>query len=319
MIMKNPLMALVLVGGIFFANEALAGEGTALGISPAVFEITANPGEVVKNAVRVNNPTDNIINVKMTAEDIKPSGDEGEVIVTSPGSETYSISNWIKCEPDNFQLNPGEEKAVEFTINVPQNVEPGGHYGSVVAGPTGIASLNITGAAIIPRVATVILVSIPGEMKEEISVKEFYSQIKDKNQVQEAYIKTNFFQYGPIGFAAKFENSGTVHLKPGASIIITNWFGKKVAQFGFPSQNVLPGADRVIHTQWNDTGFLFGRYKATLTGGFGTYNTPFNSKDVTFWVFPIREILIGLAVIIFFILTRKRWGAALKIIFTGKH
>ena len=320
MAMKNPLLALMLVGGIFFTNEALAREGTSLGISPAVFEITANPGDTVENVLRVNNPTESVIDVKMTVEDIKTSGDEGEVIVAAPGSETYSISNWVKCDPENFQLNPGEEKTINFTINVPQNVEPGGHYGGIVAGPSAVASPNKTGTAVVIRLTSVILVTIPGEMKEEISVKEFYSQSRDKKQDQEAYVNTNFFQYAPIGFAAKFENKGTVHLKPGATITVTNWFGQKVAQVPFPSQNVLPGATRIIHTEWNkDAGFLFGMYTATLTGGFGTYNTPLTSKSITFWVLPAREILIGLAVIIFFVLTRKRWGAAFKIIFTGKH
>jgi hypothetical protein len=319
MVIKKFLLASLLFGGIFFSQTALAEGGMALGMSPAIFEITANPGEVIENIVKVGNPTDNIINLKMTVEDIEPSGEEGNVIVTPPGTESLSIANWIKCDPETFQLNPREEKAVKFTITVPQNGEPGGHYGTVVAGPNIVASTDSTGAFIVPRVGTVILISLPGERKEQITVKDFYSQSKDSKKTgADAFVRTNFFQYLPIGFAAKFENEGSVHIKPSASITITNWFGQKVVQFEFPAQNVLPGAARIINTEWKSSGFAIGRYTATLTGSFGTYNTPLSSTNITFWVFPIKEALIVLAIIIFFILTRNRWLTALKIIITGK-
>jgi len=316
MAIKKSLLVSLLIGGIFFAQSVLAAGGMALGISPAIFEITANPGEVIENIVKVNNPTENVINVKMTAEDIEPSGEDGSVTVKSAGTETYSIASWIKCDPETFQLTPQEkEKAIKFTITVPQDAEPGGHYGTVVAGPNIVASTDMTGASIVPRVGTVILISLPGERKEQITVKDFYSQSKGD---KDSFIKNVFFQYPPIGFAAKFENKGTVHIKPVASVTITNLFGQKVDQIEFPSQNVLPGATRIINTEWKGKGFAIGRYTATLTGGFGTYNTPLSSSNITFWVIPIKECLIVLAIIIFFILTRKRWLTALKIIITGK-
>lgn len=312
MLIKNFLLSfLFLLGGVFFALSASAEGGMALGISPAVFEITASPGEVIENIVRVNNPTDNIVNIKMTAEDIAPSGEQGNVIVKDPGSESHSISNWIKCEPETFQLGPREERAIKFTITVPQNGEPGGHYGTVIAGPNIVASSGgVTGAAIVPRVGAIILVSLPGERKEQIIVKDFYSQNKEE--------KTDFFQYSPIGFAAKFENKGNVHIKPGASIVIANWFGQKVGQVDLPAQNVLPEASRIISAEWKAQGLLVGKYTATLAGSFGTYNTPLASSNITFWVFPVKEILIMLAIVIFFALTRKRWLTAFKIILTGK-
>ena len=65
MVIKKSLLASLLFGGIFFAQTALAEGGTALGMSPAIFEITANPGEVIENIVKVGNPTDNIINIKI--------------------------------------------------------------------------------------------------------------------------------------------------------------------------------------------------------------------------------------------------------------
>ncbi|MDD4875272.1 MAG: hypothetical protein WC322_00825 [Candidatus Paceibacterota bacterium] len=314
---KKILLSFLFLGGIFFSQSVLAEGGMALGISPAVFEITANQGEVIENIIRVNNPTDNIVNIKMTAEDIEPSGEQGNVIVKNPGTESYSIASWIKCDPETFQLNPREERKVKFTITVPQNAEPGGHYGTVVAGPNVVASSSVTGAAIVPRVGAVILINLPGEKKEQIIVKDFYTQVKE-NGDRPSFFKTNFFQYPPVGFAAKFENKGTVHIKPGASIVITNWFGQKVDQIELPAQNVLPNATRIISTEWNGSSFNFGRYTATLAGAFGTYNTPLSSSNIIFWIFPIKEILIALAIIIFFIFTRKRWWTALKIILTGK-
>ena len=107
----------------------------SIGISPLTSEITANPGDTIENYLKVYNPSpDTSVQIEMVAEDIAPTGEVGHVVVEPAETETYSLARWIETEPKEFSLAPREEKFVKFTINIPENAEPGGHYGTVKIG-----------------------------------------------------------------------------------------------------------------------------------------------------------------------------------------
>lgn len=301
---KSFLFSLLVSVGLIFAQQVF-GQTASIGISPLTFEFTGNQGEVFENYLKVYNPSsDNGIGVKMTVEDIAPSGEQGFVVVEPAETESYSLARWIKTEPEDFDLKPGEEKLVKFTITIPENAEPGGHYGTVVAGIKVSSGPGITGAAIVQRVGALVLLTVPGEMKEILEVKEFSAP--------------GYSEYGPIPFTVKFENTGTVHIKPSALVSITDWRGKKIAVLDFPSRNVLPTAVRKFDASFTKKWLFGGKYTATLTGSYGSSNRLLTPTVITFWVFPWKLGLLGLFFIFLFILTRKRWLAAFRILIKGE-
>ncbi|GAI22886.1 unnamed protein product, partial [marine sediment metagenome] len=113
--MKRNILLIVLVGGTIFSPLFFA--QAAVGISPVTFELTGSPGDVIINQLKVYNPSsDTIIGIKMEVEDIAPTGETGHVTVEPAETETYSLARWVKTEPEEFTLNPREEKFVTFTI-----------------------------------------------------------------------------------------------------------------------------------------------------------------------------------------------------------
>lgn len=300
---KILLLGFLLIGGIILAYQAFA--QVSIGISPLVFELTGNPGDVIENQIKIYNPSDNTIGIKMTVEDISPSDEAGHVIVEPAETETYSLARWVNAEPAEFPLQPKEERWVKFTISVPKNAEPGGHYGTVIAGIGAVAGGEVTGATISPRVGVLILLTVPGEMKENLTVKDFSVPL--------------FSEHGPINFSILFRNEGSVHLKPRGLITISNWLGQKVADVSFSEKNVLPGAIRKFETSWNKKWLWAGKYTATLTGSYGISNTFLTPTVITFWAFPWKFGLGILIVIILFILSRKRWLAAFRIMIKGER
>jgi hypothetical protein len=156
-------------------------------------------------------------------------------------------------------------------------------------------------------VGALLLLTISGPVQENLTVKEFSAP--------------SFLEYGPVPFLIRFENIGTVHVRPRGFVTITNWWGKKVADVEFPQLNVIPSAVRKVETTWN-TKWLFGKYTATLVGSYGIANLPFNPPVLTFWIFPWKIALgifsIILLVLIFFFLTRRRWKLAMKVLFKGE-
>jgi len=301
--MKRNILLIALIGGMIFSPLFFA--QAAVGVSPVTFELTASPGDVIINQLKVYNPsTDTVIGIKMEVEDIAPTGETGHVTVEPAETETYSIARWVKTEPEEFTLNPREEKFVTFTITVPENVEPGGHYGVVLAGTKGIAGPGTVGATIVERVGALVLLITPGEMREELVVKDF--------------IAPRYSEYGPINFTMRFENKGTVHVKPVASITITNWLGKKVGEIQLPQRNVLPDAVRRFEASWDKKWLFAGKYTATLTGNYGISRSSVSSVVITFWAFPWKVGIGILLIILFFILTRRRWATAFRVLVRGE-
>ena len=213
----------------------------------------------------------------------------------------------MKTEPTEFTLKPRESKFVDFEISVPENAEPGGKYGSVLASTTGVIGGGITGAAVAQKVGALLLLTVAGEVKEELAIREF--------------IAPSFLEYGPVPFTIRFENKGTVHLRPRGFVTITNWWGKKVADVEFPQLNVIPGAIRKIETEWQNK-WLLGKYTAMIVGSYGTANLPFNPPVLIFWVFPwklaLGILIVLMLVFTFFYKTRRRWQLALKILIKGE-
>jgi hypothetical protein len=306
---KILLLIIGILGGSFFVGKVFAQDkGVGISISPLTFELTANPGDTITNTIKIYNPTDIIISIKMEVEDFKAVGEAGQVIVTPDEEITYSLKKWVKTEPTEFTLKPKEEKFVDFIIEVPENAEPGGKYGSVLASTTGAIGSDITGAAIAQKVGSLLLLTIAGEVQENLVIKDFTTP-------------SSFFEYGPVPFTFRCENTGTVHVKPRGFVTITNWRGKKVADVEFPQLNVIPGATRKIETKWNNK-WLFGKYTAMLVGIYGTSNLPFNPPVLVFWAFPWKIILAVIVILIliflFFFLTRRRWKLAFRALFKGE-
>lgn len=302
--MKKYLPLLILVIGGAILGEAVLAQSQTIAVSPLVFELSGNQGEVFENYLKVYNPSAGVMGVKMTVEDIAPSGEEGLVIVEPAETESFSLARWIKTEPEEFDLEPGKEMMVKFTLTVPENAEPGGHYGTVVAGIKAISGPGVTGAAIIQRIGALVLLTVPGEMEENLAVKEFSAP--------------KYSEYGPIPFTVKFENKGTVHTKPAGVITIADWRGKKIADINISSRNVLPTAVRKFDASFDKKWLFGGKYTATLTGSYGSSNILLTPSVITFWVFPWKIGLLGLFVIFLFVLTRRRWLAAFRILIKGE-
>ncbi len=309
---KNIILTFILVlSWIVCANVVFAQEnkGSGVTVSPPTFELTANPGDLVANKIKIFNPTNKAVSIKMEAEDFKAVGEEGRVITTSEEDQdtTYSLRKWIKIIPREFTLEPEGQKLVDFIVEVPRGAEPGGKYGSILAGITGSLQETTTGAAISTKTGVLVLLMVAGNTKEEIDIKDFSAPF--------------FQEYGPLPFEIRFENKGTIHARPKGYVAVTDWLGKKAAEIEFDQKNVMPGAVRKIDAKW-DAKWLFGKYTASVIGVYGTSNTNLYSQVITFWVLPWKLMLGVLIVIVLLLLilykSKRRLRLAAKILLKGE-
>ncbi|MFC1780070.1 WxL protein peptidoglycan domain-containing protein [Patescibacteria group bacterium] len=300
----NALFLYILITTIFaLPIQAQDDNQTGLSISPVVFELNSDPSDSLTNQIKVYNPTDNPTNVKMLVEDFTPVGEEGQVVLEEPDENTtFSLASWATITPEEFVLRPAEQQVVSFTINVPANAEPGGHYGSIVAYISGGGS-ETTGSSIGSKRGALVLLRVSGDIKENIIVNTFSTK--------------SFQEKGPVEFDLKFENTGNVHVRPAGFITITDTFGNQVVELEIPQNNVIPDAIRQAGTTWEDTN-LIGRYTATLVANYGTGSKQTITSVTNFIVFPWKiGLIIGgiiLVLLITLIKSRKRLSKAIKVL-----
>jgi len=303
--MKRDILLTALFCWAMLLGQGVLAQGINIGISPITFEFNSNPGDILINQLKVYNASaDSSVGIQIEIEDIAPRGEIGHVVVEPAETETYSLASWVKVEPEEFTLKPRAQRFVTFTISVPENAEPGGHYGTILASTRSVAGPGMTGTTIAQRIGALVLLSVAGETKEELLVKDFSAP--------------RYSEYGPIPFTIRFENQGTIHVKPRGFVTITDWFGNKVADVEFPQRNVLPNAVRRIETSWNKKWLWGGKYTATLNGSHGISNTPFSTAVITFWAFPWKAGVVIWAAIVLIILSKRRWIAAFKILLRGE-
>jgi hypothetical protein len=303
------LLTVAMVGAVWVANVAVHAQAppkTGLAVSPPTFELTANPGDTLKNSIRVDNIVDTPLEVTVDARNFTALGEDGGIDLSSKDSE-YSLASWISTTPSKITIPAQESQTFEYTINVPKDATPGGRFGSIIFQTASTALGGGSGVAVSQEVGALVFVKIAGVVKESASVVGFNS-------------KNTLNDHGPVDFDIRVKNEGNVYFKPKGTITISNFFGQTVATVPVNEQNVLPGAIRKMDATWNSD-WLFGRYNATLSLVYGK-DQHVITASTAFWGFPYK--LIGIVVAVIAIIAaliyprRARIWRAFKILF-GKE
>ena len=286
---------------LLVTSTKAADNGQSFTISPPIFELKANPGDRLEETVSVYNSNSYDLPLVTTVENLKPMGEKGQVQVIGGSDEGLpTLKEWIKINTVNFTVTKGGTKNVTFSINVPSNAEPGGHFATVLFGTTS-SSLEGSGSQVSQKIGTLVLLTVAGTTQEAAEVTQFAPE------------KTLFWRNQAINFNLKIYNSGNVYVRPRGYMVITNIFGNKVAQIEIDDKNILPTAVRDIPQEYKPK-FLFGPYTASLALVYGNSNQNINAT-CGFWVIPWLQTSIGLIVLILLFLLRRRLWKAIKIIF----
>lgn len=284
----------------FFLFDSVSAQGgSGITISPVRIEDLVDPGEKLTKTLKVTNSSASSKKLYGFLKDFKAGNESGAPILIEPGSEEGSyLASWITVPSEGIEFAPGEEKELNFTIDVPADVGPGGYYGGVYFG-TKPPRLNIdsedkgAGMSVGQQSGALVLLQVKGDVKEEADIREFATD-------KEVY-GTPF----DVTFITRVENKGNVHVKAIGHIRIENMFGKEVALIPMNENggNVLPGSIRRFEEMWSDD-MGFGRYYAEVILSYGTNVRLGGQGKQTltggkyFWIMPWRIIVPALLSII---------------------
>ncbi len=285
----------------FFAgNKTLADSQLAFTITPPLIKANVIPGQSWQTSIKIiNNNRTNLI-LYVSVFDFKSDNNGGVSFYLgkkSGDSEKIFASQWIKINNSPIVLAPYQSKLIPFSIEVPENAEPGGHYVALVFGTKPRNQKEIKGTAIniSSAIASLILLRVKGQIIEKGSIQDFYTN---------NYI----YQKPDVEFNLTFRNSGNVHLHPVGAIKIYNMWGKERGRIPINENsyfgNVLPNSKRTWKFEWKgeDSLFEIGRYKAQVFLSFGELAKQTSSREIYFWIIPLIPTAITLGIFIILLL-----------------
>jgi len=287
------LTSLFLLGLSFISvTKAIAQSALGLTAIPPRLEVTIEAGQVITKEIKVRNESNLEKIISTSVRDFIVTDDLGtplQVEGSSQEDNRWTASSWIQISPTELKLKPGETKSLVLTIIAPEDALAGGHYAMVLHSPQNDVSIDQTGAAIQTNVGSLVYITVPGDITQNASIKEFSAP--------------KFSEYGPINFKTIITNLSDIHITPAGAINIYNTFGLKTSQINLDNTNIFPSTSReFINTL--DRRLMFGRYKAQINAAYGTAGQLLTAT-IFFWVIPYKLIALLLAIIIIIFLIVK--------------
>lgn len=284
----------------------------ALTLTPGRFEIRGNPGETITEEMLLINEGAQVEAYYASFSNFEAQGESGSPAFVEPKS---GLGTWITTPVSSVSLEPKQQKIVPFTITIPPDAEPGGHFAVIFWGtsPAGGSGQVSVGA----KTGVLVLLSVNGDVKEEAGLLTFNTA---GNQF--------FHNTLPVSLEYRFRNDGGDRIKPQGKITIRNtvFLPAEYLDANPAEGNVLPNSTRKITVDWvkykrdgdyvaptgffkkfwSDVGyqwknFAVGLYSANLNVAYGSEGA-YAKKTTFFFVFPWQLVLVMLVifVILFF-------------------
>ena len=283
------------------APRALAQSALSVSITPPLFQLTIGPGDSWMSSVKVvnNNTTPVSYYAQLADFDAKDeTGNPTLIPLTASGESsrnTFSLASWITITSAPILVAPGSSAAIPFSIHVPENAEPGGHYGAILIGTEPLDTSSGTHIRISSFVSSLLFLRIKGDVIESGRILQFTSN-KDLYETPEA------------NFVLRFQNTGTTHVKPVGNIILYNMWGKERGRVDINQDNgnfgnVLPQSTRRFEFSWigESNSFDIGEYSAVVTLAYGQDGKKNITATTYFWVVPIIPVAVTLLVTVLII------------------
>jgi LytR cell envelope-related transcriptional attenuator len=280
--------------GLFVAGA----QGTqSLSVSPALFEVSVAPMQQWQSSLRIvnGNPYDLTVYVEPVNFAPKGEGGDGTLLPVDSGFESgATVAEWLVVSRDPVVIPAEQSVDIPYTLSVPADASPGGHFAAftVSTRPPDSAAATVLRTAQV--VTSLFFVRVAGEVTERGDIREFRA--------------ADWLLGAPEAtFILRFQNDGTVHLRPQGDITITNMWGQERGVVPINRQshfgNVLPSSTRQFTFSWRGDWSLsdIGRYEAVVTLAYGTDARQFVSRKTYFWVIPTTPLLLVLGGFVLFL------------------
>jgi hypothetical protein len=273
------LAVTLLAAGVLTAGNGLAADGSGFGLRPAhsdprdlatraYFKRTLKPGDSFGDQVLVSNNNASPMDFLVYPVDGMTGASSG-ALYANRQDPLKKAGAWVKPEVDRVTVPAHAEKAVAFTVQVPQDASPGDHLAGLAfenANPeTSQGQFSVTR---ILRGVTGILLRVEGQL-----VKPFQLQIGDLG-LRPAAPGTK-----SASVSIQLANQGQLFGKPYLNVTIDGPSGYH-RSIRRQLDSILPGDTIRYAFPWPDS-FASGRYHVCVAGGEGDRQQASKCADLT--------------------------------------
>lgn len=272
--------------------------GNALKISPVRTDLEIKAGEAKSIDVYVQNMTSSSTKLRGIINDFVAGKDENGtpniILDADQAAPTHSLKQYI-APIGEFTLQPNEQKSIKVTISIPKDAAAGGYFGAVRFAP--VSSDNNQNVTLSASVGSLVLVKVPGDIREDLQVASLDVRRADK--------AGTFFTSGrDLKAVVRFQNNGDAQEAPFGKIILK----KGVKTLGTyeindvqPRGNVLPDSIRRFSVDLTNVG-SFGKYRLEGNFGYGS-NGQLITASHTFYVVPVSVLIVTSVVLLLVVMT----------------
>ena len=282
--------------------------GSGLSISPTRFDLSVDPGGTDTIRISVKNVTNARVIAVPIINDFASDNDTGtpRIIINDDREDLPSIKPFFS-DLESLPIEPGETVTTEIPLSLPADTPAGGYYGVLrfVATPDGeLESEDPSQVALTASLASVVLVEVPGDITEQIQLRNILFYRKD--------VAGTFFTSAPEQIGVQILNQGNGFSRPFGTVSVKNPLGKEVLNYELnstnPRGNVLPDSSRTFKDSLPGVS-VPGRYVATADVSFGNGGEVLRTTR-TFWYLPywfLAVVVVVLAALVYLgVLLRRK-------------
>lgn len=280
-----------------------------------------NPGQTITDKLTIGNLSSNAdLNVALKMVDFTFTNQSGtpKLFLAQNAPQTAWSLKPFTTLPKTVLVPAGQSKTIQYSITVPKNTGAGSYYSAILyqagAATSGQVALNASGV-------TLVFVSVPGIVHEDMSVQKFGAYSSDDNGVTGGFVFIAT-QNAPQMIAYALKNNGNVAESPAGSITLKDMFGHQIKTIGSTntaSSLALLGQTRLFttciktvqqeiqleggtstNTSCTNPGLWPGRYTATLDIYYGQNGNQTHelTSTATFWYLPWWFIITVLVILL---------------------
>jgi hypothetical protein len=282
------LLTLFVLIVIVMGAESVHAQGKlAIQLQPTTIDEKVDPGQSVVGELTITNEAGGTETYYISTRNVLGMEDSGSPIFESEfANDPLEAAAWITPEIDFVELEVGESAVIPYRIDVPPDASPGSYFAAFFVSKEAEETTE-SGAGVGFHVVSLVNLRVNGEVIEDMLFREFFTD-------KVIYTKPS------IKFTSRVDNDGTIHQRPKGVVVVNDTFGNKVATL-YINENggaILPTHDRVFETYWVHEGFSLGLYTAHASIGYGESDRRTMTRDVSFWIVPLKEISIVLGILI---------------------
>jgi hypothetical protein len=283
MFTRDFIRPIILLGVLMYGSVVYAAPSYT--VTPLVIDEEVEVRDILERKITITNTGDTPVTIYPTVNNISidAGGSIQQFQTQVMSDQTTSLAAWIEIGRGGINLMAGEVETVKLTLRINPNAAPG-VYHAFVGFPYG--GNRDEAERMVARG------DAPGVVVTTTLDDTRLSLLKLSRFIIDRFVTSN----NNSAASYTITNPGDEPLVPTGDVIFYNSRGEEIGALPVnpDGTSIPPGGEQVFESSVPTDG-LFGKYKAFLSVEYGTQNVASVQDTTFFYIFPIKTVLIVLA------------------------